>query len=109
MKLHNCYLIIFICLLILYEQVSPTWSVGYDSSDDNSNSKSKRKDISIDLKSVKSSDKCRIPMSVKCHEQPLDPPGVFSWADDEKMTETKISWNSLPPALVDLGKVQCFT
>ncbi|XP_030942356.1 uncharacterized protein LOC115967408 isoform X1 [Quercus lobata] len=84
--------------------VSPTWSVGYDSSDDNSNSKSKRKDISIDLKSVKSSDKCRIPMSVKCHEQPLDPPGVFSWADDEKMTETKISWNSLPPALVDLGK-----
>ncbi|KAK4563375.1 hypothetical protein RGQ29_005767 [Quercus rubra] len=84
--------------------VSPTWSVGYDSSDDNSNSKSKRKDISIDLKSVKSSDKCRIPMSVKCHEQPFDPPGGFSWADDEKMTETKISWNSLPPALVDLGK-----
>ena len=48
-------------------------------------------------------------MSVKCHEQPFDPPGGFSWADDEKMTETKISWNSLPPALVDLGKVQCFT
>uniref|UniRef100_A0A2N9J4G3 DUF936 domain-containing protein n=1 Tax=Fagus sylvatica TaxID=28930 RepID=A0A2N9J4G3_FAGSY len=83
--------------------VSPVISVGNDSSDDNS-CLSRRKDIGIDLKSVKRSNKCGIPMSVRYREEPIEPAAVFSWADDKKVTETKILWNSLPPTLVELGK-----
>lgn len=92
----------------MHSQVSPVFCAGYDSLDDNSSPKSRRKDIGIDMKSVKSSNKCRIPMSAKCCEA-LDPAVVFSLVDDKKLTETKILWSSLPSTLVKLGKVQCFT
>ncbi|KAF5448266.1 hypothetical protein F2P56_028820 [Juglans regia] len=83
--------------------VSPVFCAGYDSLDDNSSPKSRRKDIGIDMKSVKSSNKCRIPMSAKCCES-LDPAVVFSLVDDKKLTETTILWSSLPSTLVKLGK-----
>lgn len=92
----------------MHSQVSPVFCAGYDSLDDNSSHKSRRKDIGIDMKSVKSSTKCRIPMSAKCCES-LDPAVVFGLVDEKKFMETKVLWNSLPSTLAKLGKVQCFT
>lgn len=93
----------------MHLQVSSVFPAVYDSSDDNSSSKAKRKDIGIDMKSVKSSNRSRIPTSAKCCEKSLDPAVVFSFINDKKFPETKILWNSLPSTLVNLGKVQCFT
>jgi hypothetical protein len=92
----------------MHRQFPPVSPSGDDSSDDISSSKSERKDIGIDIKSVRSSNNCRILTSAKSYEGSLDPAAVFSLVNDEKLTETTILWNSLSSSLVNLAKVQCF-
>lgn len=100
-----------ICYLIKNmpsRQFPPVFPAGDDSSDDISSFKSERKDIGIDIKSVQSSNNCRILTSAKCCEESLDPAVVFRLVNDGKLTETTILWNSLSSSLVNLAKVQCF-
>ncbi|KAL5706824.1 hypothetical protein ACHQM5_024942 [Ranunculus cassubicifolius] len=84
----------------------PCYSGGYDT-DDSSSCKSVssfkssiRRSSSQTPKVVRSSVKQRCPPKEK-HEIPKPVPYIFS---DRKSTETTVSWDSLPPDLVKLGK-----
>ncbi|KAA8536277.1 hypothetical protein F0562_028755 [Nyssa sinensis] len=85
--------------------VSPIRSVRYDSSDDNSSStRRKRRDQGLAVKSVKSSNKTKIPVSKKLHEETSYPVVMCGSLNDRKGAETRISWGSLPSSLTRLGK-----
>ncbi|KAJ8530008.1 hypothetical protein K7X08_036843 [Anisodus acutangulus] len=77
--------------------VSPVRFVKYDSSDDNSNSISRRKVVDSAKKIVKSSTKSKNYVSkIKC-EQAIHP-------IEKQWAESGISWDSLHSSLVELGK-----
>lgn len=81
-------------LFTLYRQVSPVRSVRYDSSDENSSSVPRRREVGS-AKKMKSSTK-----SKACFSKTNS-----SLANDRRGAETGISWDSLPSSLVKLGKV----
>lgn len=80
----------------MHRQVSPVRPRGYDSSDENSSSISRRRESSNSNKIENSAPKL-IPEQASSR--------VFSIINDRKQTESAISWNSLPSGLLKLGKV----
>lgn len=74
-----------------------------DSSDDNSSSIRRRREINPPKKFVKSSIKTRLP-AVKKNAEEISYPPISSSADDSKDAENRIPWDSLPSSLVKLGK-----
>lgn len=89
-------------LFTLYRQVSSVRSVRYDSSDDNSSSIARRREVGS-AKKMKSSTKDKTSFSKINCEQASHP--IDRLANDRQGAETGISWDSLPSSLVKLGKV----
>ncbi|XP_060174405.1 uncharacterized protein LOC132605204 [Lycium barbarum] len=81
--------------------VSPVRPVRYDSSDDNSSSIPRRREIGS-AKKMKSSPKSKKSFSKINCEQASHP--IDRLAHDRQGAETGISWDSLPSSLVKLGK-----
>lgn len=90
------------CLFTLYRQVSSVRSVRYDSSDDNSSSIPRRREVGS-AKKMKSSAKSKASFSKINCEQASET--IDRFANDRRGAETGISWDSLPSSLVKLGKV----
>uniref|UniRef100_A0A5B7C398 Uncharacterized protein n=1 Tax=Davidia involucrata TaxID=16924 RepID=A0A5B7C398_DAVIN len=84
--------------------VSPVHSMRYDSSDDNSSSTRRRRNYGLPVKSVKSSNKSKIPVSRKLHEETSYPVAMCGSLNDRKGAETRISRDPLPSSLTKLGK-----
>ncbi|KAK6777930.1 hypothetical protein RDI58_024648 [Solanum bulbocastanum] len=82
-------------------QVSSVRSVRYDSSDDNSSSIARRREVGS-AKKMKSSTKDKNSFSKINCEQASHP--IDRLANDRREAETGISWDSLPSSLVKLGK-----
>ncbi|KAK4401758.1 hypothetical protein Sango_0916500 [Sesamum angolense] len=83
--------------------VSPVRSAGYESSDDNSNSTTRRRaSLAGSAKRlIKNSSKGRMP-ALKVNNVQI--PNSLCSLHERKGAETGISWNSLPPNLVKFGK-----
>ncbi|TMW81472.1 hypothetical protein EJD97_009404 [Solanum chilense] len=81
--------------------VSSVRSVRYDSSDDNSSSIARRREVGS-AKKMKSSTKDKTSFSKINCEQASHP--IDRLANDRQGAETGISWDSLPSSLVKLGK-----
>ncbi|MCD9560721.1 hypothetical protein HAX54_019469 [Datura stramonium] len=81
--------------------VSPVRSVRYDSSDENSSSIPRRREVGSDKK-MKSSTKSKTSFSKINCKQASHP--IERIANDRRGAETGISWDSLPSSLVKLGK-----
>ncbi|KAL0365304.1 UNVERIFIED_CONTAM: hypothetical protein Sangu_0628000 [Sesamum angustifolium] len=83
--------------------VSPVRSAGYESSDDNSNSTTRRRaSLAGSAKRlIKNSSKGRTP-ALKVNNVQI--PNSLCSLHERKGAETGISWNSLPPNLVKFGK-----
>jgi hypothetical protein len=93
-------------MLSLYGQISPINSLKYDSSDDNSSSRSKRTVVSLSTKSSKISSKgSRISVPGKISEDSVYRKVNFSSLNNKNSTGTNISCDFLPSTLVKLGQV----
>ncbi|XP_059647887.1 uncharacterized protein LOC132294151 [Cornus florida] len=79
--------------------ISPVHPVRSDSSDENSNSTRRKRVCGPSVKSVKNSNRSKIPVPRKNGEEVM-----CSSVNDRKGEEIKISWESLPSSLVKLGK-----
>ncbi|KAM3204672.1 putative protein isoform X1 [Capsicum annuum] len=81
--------------------VSSAGSVRYNSSNENSSSISRRREVAS-AKKMKSSTKTKASFSKITSEQASHP--IDRLANDRRGSETGISWDSLPSSLVKLGK-----
>lgn len=89
-------------LFTLYRQVPLVRSVRSDSSDDNSSSIARRREVSS-AKKMKRSTKSKTSFSkINCERAPHP---IDRFANDRRGAEAGISWDSLPSSLVKLGKV----
>ncbi|KAL9404612.1 hypothetical protein Peur_001584 [Populus x canadensis] len=85
--------------------ISPINSLKYDSSDDNSSSRSKRTVVSLSTKSSKISSKgSRISVPGKISEDSVERKMNFSSLNNKNSTGTNISCDFLPSTLVKLGQ-----
>ncbi|CAI9764434.1 unnamed protein product [Fraxinus pennsylvanica] len=82
--------------------ISPICSGRYDSSDDNSSSTPKRRDVALAKRVVKVSNKGQTPVSKVDNVQMSK--SLSSSVCDRKGAESRISWSSLRSSLVKLGK-----
>lgn len=88
-------------LFTLYRQVPLVRSVRSDSSDDNSSSIARRREVSS-AKKMKRSTKSKTSFSkINCERAPHP---IDRFANDRRGAEAGISWDSLPSSLVKLGK-----
>ncbi|KAM7262910.1 hypothetical protein ACFE04_000593 [Oxalis oulophora] len=86
------------------DSLSSITSYIYDSSDDNSNVKSRKSKNSTTTKSVTSPDKRRMSPPAKNNAKSVDPAAMIGSCNDKRLMESQILWDKLPPHLINLGK-----
>ncbi|KAK2974481.1 hypothetical protein RJ640_018646 [Escallonia rubra] len=84
--------------------VSPVRSAPYDSSDDSLTSTRRRRDAAAAKKSVKSSNRSKIPVSKSKCDQTSGSVPTCSLVENTRGAETRVLWDTLPSSLVKFGR-----
>ncbi|KAK3013915.1 hypothetical protein RJ639_009443 [Escallonia herrerae] len=84
--------------------VSPVRSAPYDSSDDSLTCTRRRRDTAAAKKSVKSSNRSKIPVSKSKCDQTSGSVPTCSLVENTRGAETRVLWDTLPSSLVKFGR-----